>query len=162
MSLNLADPCFLICGLDCFYTGNAKNYGSCPLDKMLSSGYLANPCLCFWTTNFIHWLAVHCISSCPVDNLIQWITLSSILNNRSTCLPQFPSLDMVKPNCLCSDTMFLLSIMRGGWSGRLDWLDTIILSVLSELNLTSHLIHNFTYPWKCKFSLIHRNVYRRI
>jgi hypothetical protein len=82
MSLNLEDPCFLICGLDCFYTGNAKNYGSCPLDKILSSGYLANPCLCFWTTNFIHWLAVHWISSCPVDNLIQWITLSSILNNQ--------------------------------------------------------------------------------
>jgi len=83
MSLNLADPCFLICGLDCFYTGSAKNYGSCPLDKMLSSGYLANPCLCIWTTNCIHWLAVHWISSCPVDNLIQWITLSSILNNRA-------------------------------------------------------------------------------
>jgi hypothetical protein len=60
MSLNFkADPCFLICGLDCFYTGNAKNYGSCPLDKILSSGYLANPCLCF------------CIA------------LSSILNNRA-------------------------------------------------------------------------------
>jgi hypothetical protein len=30
MSLNFkADPCFLICGLDCFYTGNAKNYGTC-------------------------------------------------------------------------------------------------------------------------------------
>jgi hypothetical protein len=80
---NVADPCFLICGLDCFYTGNAKNYGSCPLDKILSSGYLANPCLCFWTTNFIQWLAVHWISSRPVDNLIQWITLSSILNNRA-------------------------------------------------------------------------------
>ena len=63
MSLNLADPCFLICGLDCFYTGSAKNYGSCPLDNILSSGYLANPCLCFWTTNFIHWLAVHWISN---------------------------------------------------------------------------------------------------
>jgi hypothetical protein len=84
MSLNFkADPCFLICGLDCFYTGNAKNYGSCPLDNILSSGYLANPCLCFWTTNFIQWLAVHWISGCPVDNLIQWITLSSILNNRA-------------------------------------------------------------------------------
>jgi hypothetical protein len=80
---NVADPCFLICGLDCFYTGNAKNYGSCPLDKILSSGYLAIPCLCFWTTNFIQWLAVHWISSRPVDNLIQWITLSSILNNRA-------------------------------------------------------------------------------
>jgi TM2 domain-containing membrane protein YozV len=83
MSLNLADSCFLICGLDCFYTGSAKNYGSCPLNNILSSGYLANPCLCFWTTNFIHWLAVHWISSCPVDNLIQWIILSSILNNRA-------------------------------------------------------------------------------
>ena len=40
---------------------------------------------------------------------------------RGTCLPQFPSLDMVRPNCLCSDTMLmnLLSIMSGGWSGRL-------------------------------------------
>jgi hypothetical protein len=40
-------------------------------------------CLCFWTTNFIHWLAVHWISSCPVDNFIQWVTLSSIFNNRA-------------------------------------------------------------------------------
>ena len=41
MSLNFkADPCSLICGLDSFYTGNAKNYGSCPLDKILSTGYL--------------------------------------------------------------------------------------------------------------------------
>ena len=45
-----------------FYTGSAKSYGSCPLDKILSIGYLANHCLCFWTTNFIHWLAVHWIS----------------------------------------------------------------------------------------------------
>jgi hypothetical protein len=83
MSLNFkADPCFLICGLDCFYTGNAKNYGSCPLDKILYSGYLANPCLCFWTTNFIQWLAVHWISS------VQWTTLSSILNNRALRTPK--------------------------------------------------------------------------
>jgi hypothetical protein len=51
--------------------------------KILSNGYLANHCLCFWTTNFIHLLTVHWISSCPVDNFIQWITLSSILNNRA-------------------------------------------------------------------------------
>jgi hypothetical protein len=61
---------------------SGKNYGRCPLDKILSSGYLANHCLCFWTTNCIHWLALHWISSCPVDNFIQWVTLSSILNNR--------------------------------------------------------------------------------
>ena len=82
MSLNLADPPFLGSGL-LLRVGSAKNYGSCPLDKILSSGYLANHCLCFWTTNFIHWLAAHWISSCPVDNFIQWITLSSILNNRA-------------------------------------------------------------------------------
>jgi hypothetical protein len=37
---------------------------------------------------------------------------------------------MVRPRCLCSDTMLmiLLSIMSGGWRGRLDFLDTIILS----------------------------------
>jgi hypothetical protein len=40
-----------------------QNRGSCPLDIILSSGYLANHCLCFWTTNFIHWLAVHWIRS---------------------------------------------------------------------------------------------------
>jgi hypothetical protein len=66
-----------------FYTGSAKSNGSCPLDNILSNGYLANHCLCFWTTNCIHLLAVHWISSCPVDNFIQWIILSSILNNRA-------------------------------------------------------------------------------
>ena len=102
MSLNFkADPCFLICGLDCFYTGNAKNYGSCPLDKILYSGYLANPCLCFWTTNFIQWLAVHWISS------VQWTTLSSILNNRALRTPRRVSIIVqknyfVKSGCSCN------------------------------------------------------------
>jgi hypothetical protein len=45
MSLNLADPfsffLFLV-WIARFYTGSAKSYGSCPLDKMLSNGYLAN------------------------------------------------------------------------------------------------------------------------
>ena len=40
----------------------------------------SQPSSFFWTTYFIHWLAVHWIRSCPVDNLFQWITLSSILN----------------------------------------------------------------------------------
>jgi hypothetical protein len=42
--------------------------------------------------------------------------LAKIFVIRSTCLPQFPSLDMVRPKCLCSDTMLmiLLSIMSGG------------------------------------------------
>jgi hypothetical protein len=49
-------------------------------------------------------------------------------------------LESVRPKCLFSDTMLmiLLPIMSGGISGRLDFLDTIILSVLSGLNLTSH------------------------
>ena len=62
---------FLFVWIAGLYTGSAKSYGSCPLDKILSNGYLANHCLCFWTTNFIHWLADHWISSCPVDNFIQ-------------------------------------------------------------------------------------------
>jgi hypothetical protein len=52
---------FLIFGLDCCKRGSAKK-----------SWELSNHCLCFWSTNFNHWLAVHWISSCTVDNLIQY------------------------------------------------------------------------------------------
>ena len=61
MSLNLADPLFF--GLDYFYTGSAKNYGSCPLDKILSSGYLTNHCLLL--NNQFYPLA-----SCPLDKYL--------------------------------------------------------------------------------------------
>ena len=66
-----AEPLVFFVWIAGLYTGSAKSYGSCPLDKILSNGYLANHCLCFWTTNFIHWLAVHWIISCPVDNFVQ-------------------------------------------------------------------------------------------
>ena len=68
MSLNLADP-FLILfmfGLDCRLLHRKwKELWELSMDKLLSSGNLANHCLCFWTTNVIHWLALHWISSSP-------------------------------------------------------------------------------------------------
>ena len=148
MSLNLADPCFLICGLDCFYTGNVKNYGSCPLNKILSSGYLANPCLCLWTTNFIHWLAVHWISSCPVDNLIQWITLSSILNNRRLSFWYFQNLFLH----ICSGR-----IVKGdNWKWHF-YKGVFAISagcdIFSQLINTVGLFYFQLYQWNTKFEV---------
>ena len=83
MSLNLADP-FLIFFLFLvwiagFYTGSAKNYCSCPLDNILSSDeWISSQSLSLLLNNQFYPLA-----SCPLDNFIQWIALSSILNNRA-------------------------------------------------------------------------------
>jgi hypothetical protein len=45
-------------------------------------------------------------------NFLKMLTLlKAFLVIRSTCLPQFPSLDMVRPNCLCSDTMLINDIV---------------------------------------------------
>jgi hypothetical protein len=84
--------------------------------------------------------------------------VNTFLIIRSTCLPQFSSLDMGRSKGLCSDTMLMivLSIMSGGWSGRLDFLDTIILSVLSGLNLTSH------ENWGKHVDLIIKKVFTRV
>ena len=55
---------------------------------------------------FNHW-----IGSCPVDNLIQWITLSCILNNRA----QFDKLEKELIHCLNS-LMYIWKRSKGFWS----------------------------------------------
>jgi hypothetical protein len=87
---------FFIFGLDCFKRGSAKRAWELSTGQNFIQWIAIQSCLCFWSTNFNHWLGIHWISSCPVDNLIQWITLSSILNNRA----QFDKLEKELIHCL--------------------------------------------------------------
>jgi hypothetical protein len=44
----------------------------------------------------------------PDNVLIMLTVVKAFLVIRSTCLSQFPSSDIVRPKCLCSDTMLII------------------------------------------------------